>query len=197
MFDYSKIYNFFIISEGSKATHFNNYNPIFAYNVFLRNYADHLSRMTDDITAGLESPADPKSSSSSQSPAKNDTILRQVHNFQTHLAGGEDETRFSPPIPLNRMHMTQNRFSPTSPKPPMVNQIQMNEMRLHPGILKRRYTKRQIEILDEKYRVCAYLNREEMSGLAAKTGLTMIQVKIWFQNRRLKDRKKINKNVHL
>jgi len=32
-------------------------------------------------------------------------------------------------------------------------------------------------------------NRQEMSELAAKTDLSMLQVKIWFQNRRLKARK--------
>ena len=53
----------------------------------------------------------------------------------------------------------------------------------------RKYSTAQTEILTKRYEKSPYINRQEMSELAAKTDLSMLQVKIWFQNRRLKARK--------
>lgn len=53
----------------------------------------------------------------------------------------------------------------------------------------RKYSSEQTEILTRRYEKSPYINRQEMSELAAKTDLSMLQVKIWFQNRRLKARK--------
>ncbi|QQP50851.1 Uncharacterized protein FKW44_011992 [Caligus rogercresseyi] len=61
------------------------------------------------------------------------------------------------------------------------------------GVLRRRYTPEQTRILMDKYKESRYVPRPEMAVLAEATGLTMLQVKIWFQNRRLKDRKKLQK----
>ena len=55
----------------------------------------------------------------------------------------------------------------------------------------RKYSKDQTQILHAKYLQKPYVNREEMHQLSIETGLSMLQVKIWFQNRRLKDRKRI------
>ena len=71
---------------------------------------------------------------------------------------------------------------------PHLQQQQQHHV-LHP-VLRRRYTKHQTDVLAEKYRVSRYVSREEMCELATDTGLTMLQVKIWFQNKRLKERKK-------
>ena len=53
----------------------------------------------------------------------------------------------------------------------------------------RKYSKVQTQVLHSYYKQKPYVNREEMALLAQKTGLSMLQVKIWYQNRRLKDRK--------
>ena len=53
----------------------------------------------------------------------------------------------------------------------------------------RKYTKQQTSLLHSYYKQKPYVNREEMAILSKETGLTMLQVKIWYQNRRLKDRK--------
>ena len=53
----------------------------------------------------------------------------------------------------------------------------------------RKYSKDQTQLLHSYYKQKPYVNREEMALLAKKTGLSMLQVKIWYQNRRLKDRK--------
>ena len=58
---------------------------------------------------------------------------------------------------------------------------------------KRKYDKGQTEILLRKYKARPYVTREEMSELSNQTCLSMHQVKIWFQNRRLKDRKRFQK----
>ncbi len=56
----------------------------------------------------------------------------------------------------------------------------------------RKYSQDQTEVLTLKYSEKRYVNREEMQELSFKTGLSMLQVKIWFQNRRLKERKAIH-----
>lgn len=85
-----------------------------------------------------------------------------------------------------------------------LHQIQMAKMQLSPPawaqrqqtrhfntseIKSRKYSQSQTSILLAKYNQRTYVSREEMHDLSLQTGLTMLQVKIWFQNRRLKDRK--------
>ena len=53
----------------------------------------------------------------------------------------------------------------------------------------KKYSKEQTQILHFHYKLKPYVNREEMALLSEETGLSMLQVKIWYQNRRLKDRK--------
>ncbi|TRY78242.1 hypothetical protein TCAL_06749 [Tigriopus californicus] len=55
--------------------------------------------------------------------------------------------------------------------------------------LRSRYTEHQTNCLKEVYAVKKYVNTDEMIELSCKTGLSRHQVKTWFQNRRLKDRK--------
>ena len=56
----------------------------------------------------------------------------------------------------------------------------------------RKYEKIQTDFLLQKYQEKPYVTREEMIQLSNRTGLTSQQVKIWFQNRRLKDRKMLS-----
>ena len=53
----------------------------------------------------------------------------------------------------------------------------------------KKYSKTQTQILHSYYQQKPYVNRDEMALLSEETGLSMLQVKIWYQNRRLKDRK--------
>lgn len=69
--------------------------------------------------------------------------------------------------------------------PPTWSQKQQNSTKKS-----RKYSVDQTDILVQRYQKSPYINRQEMSDLAECTGLSMLQVKIWFQNRRLKDRKK-------
>lgn len=55
---------------------------------------------------------------------------------------------------------------------------------------RKRYSEEQTRLLWTTYRVSKYVSREDMVTLAEESGLTSMQVKIWFQNRRLKDRKR-------
>ncbi len=53
-----------------------------------------------------------------------------------------------------------------------------------------RYSPRQVLLLRARYESSRHLNRQQMSELATDTGLTTQQVKVWFQNRRLADKKR-------
>nr|XP_040567966.1 homeobox protein ceh-28-like [Lepeophtheirus salmonis] len=98
--------------------------------------------------------------------------------------------QMSPPqTPLSQ----SNNGQPQQPviMPPHWSQKQQGH---ETGVLRRRYTTEQTNVLMEKYKKSRYVPRQEMAVLASATGLTMLQVKIWFQNRRLKDRKKMQKS---
>lgn len=73
-------------------------------------------------------------------------------------------------------------------RPPSWSQRQQTNPSSSSGKPKK-YSKNQIEILTRRYEKSKYISREEMASLAEKTDLSMLQVKIWFQNRRLKERK--------
>ncbi len=44
--------------------------------------------------------------------------------------------------------------------------------------------------LQRTFPECKYVNRKEMLRLAEEIGLMALQLKIWFQNKRLKNRKR-------
>ena len=51
------------------------------------------------------------------------------------------------------------------------------------------YTKAQLETMEEKYKNNQYLSISEREKLAKSLSLTEVQIKIWFQNRRAKDKR--------
>ena len=57
------------------------------------------------------------------------------------------------------------------------------------GVQRQRYPADKTAQLLKRYRESRYVTREEMDQLAEETGLTRQQVKVWFQNCRLKERK--------
>ncbi|GMR46169.1 hypothetical protein PMAYCL1PPCAC_16364, partial [Pristionchus mayeri] len=52
------------------------------------------------------------------------------------------------------------------------------------------FSEQQLATLDDHYRRDGYVTGEKRAELAKSLGLTDTQVKVWFQNRRTKDRKK-------
>lgn len=61
------------------------------------------------------------------------------------------------------------------------------------------FTPYQISTLEEAYKDSTYLSSEEANRLAFKLQLTNVRVKIWFQNRRARERrdKREQKNYQL
>ncbi|ESO02737.1 hypothetical protein HELRODRAFT_148593, partial [Helobdella robusta] len=51
------------------------------------------------------------------------------------------------------------------------------------------YTARQRDILEMEYRSKEFIDRKDQIRIAEKTGLDDRQIKFWFQNRRVKDKK--------
>ncbi|XP_045461344.1 homeobox protein engrailed-2b [Harmonia axyridis] len=80
-------------------------------------------------------------------------------------------TRYCPPkIPRNQKKDTPQR----------------RQMGRHPRIP---FTSQQLHILEEKFQHTPYLTGEEVMELAKRLQLADIRVKIWFQNRRARDRR--------
>ncbi len=59
----------------------------------------------------------------------------------------------------------------------------------------RRYTREQTQALQQMLNQSLYVTQEQMETLAETTGLSRQQVKIWFQNQRLKLRKAVAKSA--
>ncbi|KAL3285757.1 hypothetical protein HHI36_000283 [Cryptolaemus montrouzieri] len=71
---------------------------------------------------------------------------------------------------------------------------QKRQMGRHPRIP---FTSHQLFVLEEKFQQTPYLTGEEVVELAKKLQLADIRVKIWFQNRRARDRREKFTNEHL
>lgn len=111
---------------------------------------------------------------------------------RSSTSSSEDEFEPNPlEIYLKSIALQQIQIAKLHLLPPKWSQRQQNSTSAKP----RKYTKDQTVILIQKYLEKTYVNREEMQELADKTGLSMLQVKIWFQNRRLKDRKMTKRNI--
>ncbi|KAL1513167.1 hypothetical protein ABEB36_002615 [Hypothenemus hampei] len=67
--------------------------------------------------------------------------------------------------------------------------VQKRQLGRHPRIP---FTSYQLSILEEKFKETPYLSSEEVISLSTKLQLADIRVKIWFQNRRARERRERN-----
>ncbi|XP_053698831.1 homeobox expressed in ES cells 1-B [Sabethes cyaneus] len=82
-------------------------------------------------------------------------------------------------------------------RPPKLPRLQKpGPIKRTPGRLPRvPFTPSQLTALEEAYKVSTYLSSEEANQLAYSLELTNTRVKIWFQNRRARDRREKRENT--
>ncbi|XP_043471495.1 homeobox protein MSX-2 [Leptopilina heterotoma] len=84
------------------------------------------------------------------------------------------------------------RYSPPKlPRRPSTTKQRKRRLGSHPRIP---FTKFQIQVLEEKYKINAYLSRRDVIQLGGILNLPQNRVKIWFQNRRARERKESQSN---
>lgn len=133
---------------------------------------------------------------SSRSEIKRKSSVSSVSDFSETEAEFEDHQEIYNPLELyvKSLALHQIQMAKMQLSPPAWAQRQQTRSFNSSEIKSRKYTKSQTAILLAKYSQRTYVSREEMHDLSLQTGLTMLQVKIWFQNRRLKDRKSTSKH---
>ncbi len=150
------------------------------------------------ITSEPSSPVPSASSSVSSSMSPPSAIRDHSSDYQAIIARYYyDTTAARVQEYLRRCHLLEAERARL--QPPSWTQRQQPQQQQFPSCLigtispqgrRRRYTEAQTCALQRTYAECKYVTREEMLRLAGKIGLTALQVKIWFQNKRLKDRKR-------
>ncbi|XP_060521973.1 brain-specific homeobox protein homolog [Cylas formicarius] len=112
-------------------------------------------------------------------------ILNRAGN---NITRNEGDLRHNP---VESFHWLQcSRYCP--PKVPRINKketFQKRQLGRHPRIP---FTSTQLSILEQKFQESPYLSSDEVMTLSQKLKLADIRVKIWFQNRRARERRERN-----
>lgn len=100
-------------------------------------------------------------------------------------------TRYRPPRPQS-MYITisPNKFTTTYSQTIHTENAQHKPAKRTPGRLPRvPFSTHQLSVLEDAYKQSSYLSAEEANRLADTLELTSTRVKIWFQNRRARERR--------
>ena len=116
----------------------------------------------------------------------NDSQSHPLQSKYTQIDFSDGMRKFlTPSPPFDWLYYT--RYHP--PRLPR-NNFRQQPAKRQPGRLPRvPFTPHQLNTLEEAYKKSMYLSSEEANQLAQKLDLSSMRVKIWFQNRRARDRR--------
>ncbi|ENN70661.1 hypothetical protein YQE_12606, partial [Dendroctonus ponderosae] len=117
---------------------------------------------------------------------KNDEIIDHILN----RAGTSENSKTCDDTSGVKFRWLQcSRYCP--PRVPRVqkNNVQKRQLGRHPRIP---FTSYQLSLLEQKFNESPYLSSEEVIVMSKKLQLADIRVKIWFQNRRARERRERN-----
>nr|XP_040047516.1 homeobox protein BarH-like 2 [Gasterosteus aculeatus aculeatus] len=125
-------------------------------------------------------------------------ITRQPPNLPLHLPGPPSPVG-APPHPLSLQHPRGSEASPS--RTPLSVSSESEAERGTPRLKKPRrsrtiFTELQLMGLEKKFQKQKYLSTPDRLDLAQSLGLTQLQVKTWYQNRRMKWKKMVLKGGH-
>ncbi|XP_056140074.1 homeobox protein BarH-like 2 [Lampris incognitus] len=128
-------------------------------------------------------------------------ISRQPHNVHPHLGQPPSPGRVPPHLPLLPAQHPRVSTEPSPSQTPVSISSESETEHSTPRLKKPRrsrtiFTELQLMGLEKKFQKQKYLSTPDRLDLAQSLGLTQLQVKTWYQNRRMKWKKMVLKGGH-